>query len=105
MAAFSRGFALVGQAAFHHGGQQGLQRGTHARPGGNPSLHQVGTVHSQLAHGVAAGLGQLVHAALKGGHIGTAGGNLRRVGVGVQIGIFQRAEPPQENRPAAVQQL
>ena len=76
-----------------------------ARPGGDADVHQIRAVDGQLAHGVAAGLGQLVHAALKGCYIGAAGGNLGCIGVGVKVGVFQRTETAQKDRPAAVQQL
>ena len=60
---------------------------------------------STRALGVAAGLGQLVHAALKDCYIGAAGGNLGCIGVGVKVGVFQRTETAQKDCPAAVQQL
>ena len=76
-----------------------------AGPGGDARIHQVGAVDGQLTHCVAAGLGKLVHAAGKAFNLGAAGRDLRCRGVGVQIGVFQHTEPPQEDRPAAVQQL
>ena len=42
---------------------------------------------------------------LKDNHIGAAGGDLRRPGVGVQVSVFQRTKAAQENRAVAVQQF
>ena len=100
-----QGFPLIGQCALHNVVQQRLQCCADARPGGDADVHQIRAVDGQLAHGVAAGLGQLVHAALKGCYIGAAGGNLGCIGVGVKVGVFQRTETAQKDRPAAVQQL
>lgn len=68
-----------------------------AGAGGQAGFHQVAAVYGQLAHGVAGGLGKLGHPGLKGGHLIPPGFDLRRVGVGVQVGIFQCAEPVQKS--------
>ena len=95
--------SFVQHAALHNGGQQSLQGSTHGGAGGQAGFHQVAAVYGQLAHGVAGGLGKLGHPGLKGGHLVPPGFDLRRVGVGVQVGIFQRAEPVQKHRAVAVE--
>ena len=85
-----QGLPLIGQRALHDVVQQRLQCCADARPGGDADVHQIRAVHGQLAHGVAAGFRQLVHAALKGGYIGAAGGVAKAVAMAKAYAPFVR---------------
>ena len=59
-------------------------------------MHQIAAVYRQLADGIAAAFGKLQHTLFKNLHVRTPLFDIRRVGVGVKVGVFQSAEAAQK---------
>ena len=59
-------------------------------------MHQIAAVYRQLADGIAAAFGKLQHTLFKYLYVRTPLFDIRRVGVGVKVGVFQSAEAAQK---------
>ena len=69
---------------------------THHGAGAHPVLHHIAAVDLQHPHCIAAMDRQIAHPLLEGLYLPPAGQHRPVLGVGVQIGVFQPAQPPQK---------